>query len=85
MVVPEYRGLQLSRIGQVGTPGAEIETGRDGRVINIVRVCHAVTIAIDAPDAPAGRDELHRSDRAVPDSVAIQHSVVGIGDGSDTW
>ena len=85
VVVPEHSRLQLGRIRQIGTPRAQVESGCDGGVVDIVRVRDSIAIAIDAIGAPGGRDELHGADRSVPDGVSVQHSVVGVRNGGDTW
>jgi hypothetical protein len=71
MVVPEDSRLQLDRIGEVTTSGAQVPAGGEGGVIDAVRAGHTVAVAIDAITAPAGGNELHRTHRAVPEGVAV--------------
>jgi hypothetical protein len=81
MVVPEHGGLQLARISQVCVAGAQIQTGGDGRVVNIVWIRHSITIAVDTVASPGSWYELHRPHGPVPDVVAVKHSMIGVGDG----
>jgi hypothetical protein len=71
MVIPEHGRLQLGRIRQIGIAGAKVDSGGDGGVVDVIRVRHAVTVAIDAIAVPGGGDELHRAHRTVPHGVAV--------------
>jgi len=71
LVVPEHSRLQLDRIRQVCAASAQVQPGRDGGVVDVVRVRHPIAVAVDAEAAPGGRNELHRTHRAVPDGVAV--------------
>ena len=79
-VVPEDRrpssavGVQLSR------SGAEEHGRGEGGVVDVAGGPHAVAVAVDPDDRPGRREELHRSDRAVPDGVPVELAGIGVTD-----
>jgi hypothetical protein len=81
MVVAEHRSGQCGRVAQVAAARAQVVPGCERGVVDVVRAGHAVAVAIHRVARPAGRNELHRTDSAVPRGVAVQPPTVGVPDG----
>ena len=85
MVVTEDRGGQVCRVAEVGSSCAQVASGGECGVVDIVGV------AGSAVGGPGGGDELHGADGVVPYRVAGPVSVVegGYGGGAvgavETW
>jgi hypothetical protein len=78
VVVGEDRGCLLRRYGQVAAGVAEVGRGGRRRVLDVLRVCHAVAVTVDAVPQPRARQELHRSDGTVPRRVTVPAAVIGV-------
>jgi hypothetical protein len=79
VVVAEDRPVEFGAHGQVAAVGAQVVPGGERGVVDVVRVLVAVAVAVGAPGGPGGGDELHGSDGAVPNPVAVEAAVVGVG------
>jgi hypothetical protein len=78
VVVRQHGSSDRRRIRQVA--GRAQEVARAGRgVEDVVRVGHAVAVAVLAPIAPRAGQELHRADRAIPGRVAVPGAAVAVG------
>lgn len=80
VVVAEDRRVQVARDRQVRSARAQIATGGERRVEDVVRVGPPVAVAVRAPTGPGRRDELHRTDRAVVHRVPVVGAAVGVPD-----
>ena len=80
VVVAEDRGPPARVGGEVVVTGAEVDRGRQGRVVDVLRVALGVAVGVDAHDGPRGGDELHRADRAVELRVVVEQAGVGVAD-----
>ena len=80
VVVAEDRGPPARVGGEVVVTGAEVDRGRQGRVVDVLRVALGVAVGVDAHDGPRGGDELHRADRAVELGVVVEQAGVGVAD-----
>ena len=65
VVVAEHRGPPAGVGGQIVVAGAEVDRGRQRRVVDVLWVALGVAVGVDAHDRPRRGDELHRPDRAV--------------------
>lgn len=52
LVVAVDRGLQFGGVGQVSACGAQVATGGDGGVVDVVGVGYPVAAGVNAPLAP---------------------------------
>src|SRR5690606_32131272 len=84
--------VPVRRIGQVASARAQVVGRGGGRVVDVVRVRHAVAVAVGRPGLPGRGQELHRTLLAVlgaddggqsgavgGDAVAAGGAVVGLG------
>ena len=73
MVVGEDRPLPGRPLGEVSPVGAQVATGGVRRVVEVLGVGHAVTVAVARPTvAHVDGQELERADGVVPRRVAVQ-------------
>jgi len=49
-------------------------------VVEVLRILHAVEIAVGGPVTPRARDELQDADGVIPDRVGVVEAGVGVGD-----
>lgn len=79
-VVAEDRAVQVTAVRQVPAVAAQVVTGGESGVVDVVRVLHPVAVAVTAGPRPGGRDELHGPDGRVVGGVAVVGTVVGVLD-----
>ena len=80
MVVAEDRRAPAVVGAEVVGARAEVDRGAERRVVDVLRVAHAVTVGVHAHDRPGRGDELHRADRAVVGRVVVVLAGVGVDD-----
>jgi hypothetical protein len=80
VVVAEDRAVEVVLVGQVPVVAAQIVTGGERGVVDVVGVLLAVAVAVAAGPRPGGRDELHGADGLVVAAVAVVGTVVGVLD-----
>jgi hypothetical protein len=80
VVVRQYRGGLTALGSKIATCRAQVVRGRRRCVEDVERVPVSVAVAVGRIVRPRGRDELHRSDRAVIDQIAVEPAAVGVAD-----
>jgi hypothetical protein len=68
------------RRGEVAAGCTQVVGRGRGGVVDIERVGYPVTVAVDSPCRPRGRNELHRADGVVEYPVAIKPAAIGVRD-----
>jgi hypothetical protein len=79
VVVAEDRRVEVCRLGEVPAVRAQVVSGGEGGVEDVVRVGDAVTVAVRAPGRPGGGDELHGAFGAGPAAAGGGNSGVAAG------
>jgi hypothetical protein len=80
VVVGQDGGYLPGATVKVTASHAQVVGGCRRCVIDVERVGEMVCVRVHAVRGPGGRYELHRSDRAVVDDVAVESTSVGIAD-----
>ena len=78
VVVAVHRGATAVVGGEVLAARAEVDGRGQGGVVDVLGVAAAVAVGVDADHRPGGRDELHRSDRAVEPLSPSSRPRVGV-------
>ena len=80
MVVGQHCPFSGRPRAQITSGGAQVMGCRECRIEHVLRIANPVGVAVVLPRHPAGGDELHRPDGAVPLGVAVVPACVGVGD-----